>query len=134
MIEKGAGMLAFAVSLFMMPMTDATQWELFSELGRFPPSPVASTVFWHERAVWLVKQMEMGGWRVDDACIDAWVSARLVHCWELLRQARDNPWHEPPLARLSYLKELRFLLGDEDYLMGRMPPVAPCRYFSRADR
>lgn len=98
------------------------------ELGRFPGYEEALASIEQSRAFQSYADARHKLIPYRDVYREAWSQAQLpCQAWSHLRDARSEfSWVR---TRRQSLKQLREILGDDDFYSGRMPPPAPLRFF-----
>jgi len=123
--------LLAALSAIPLPLSEPVE----AILARFPDKQTADAC--REIAVahvrWLENEIAVFPSRAED--FDEWLSQakRYKSAWQYLCSAH---WNYPGNANCVYnaLEELRMLIGEENYLAGRMPPPMPYWFFTELGR
>jgi hypothetical protein len=105
------------------------------ELQRFPPESVtvSNRRLASERLEWLRHRRDLlGGREIQEAIRDQEYRYR---CWDELRDAiRSVPTNpDDDLGRMHALNSLRILIGEHNYLFGKMPEPVDWGGFRRID-
>ena len=120
-----------AAALVVLLSPPATRLE---DLERFPPLWAAegNCLFQVEHRQWIDKQLEACWCEECRAHYAGWSREQfaLWWLWDSLRYAAD-PQRDLP-TRMRWLEEVRMILGEADWLAGRMPePVPAWRFHER---